>query len=109
MKNPDPCKTGDIGDVRTVTLGGVESLTAATAVAHIAHPDGDTATLDATITDTAARTVDVALGTAVDDWLPAGPALGFWSIEVEVTFGDGSVLTFPNDHDDILEVVDTLN
>ena len=108
--NPRPCVAGDIGDTRNVTLGGVQTLVGATAVAHVRYLADPTviADLAATITSTTDRTVTVNLGTS-GGWLPSRPASGDWDIEVEVTFGDGSVLTFPDGDPDTLTVRDDLD
>ena len=107
--NPSNCKSGDIGAVRTGTLSGVQTLAGATAVTRIRHNTGGAPVdLTTTITNATTRTFSVALGTAVDDWLPAGPLRGVWLVEVIVTFGDDSVLTFPSTNFDYLTVEEDL-
>ena len=91
---------GDIGDTRNVSLLGVVNLTAAASVVSHVKYAGTTDTLTAAIDgDGSAGTITVDLGTLVGHWLPAGPAVGNWQIEHQVTFNDGSILTWPNDDD----------
>ena len=93
----DPAVAGDIGDTRTGTIGGVLTLVGATAavVARLVASPKTAVTIPITIDDTALRTFTWPLGTVITDWLPAEPAAGEWFVQVRVTFGDGSVLTFP--------------
>lgn len=92
------CHLGDVSDKRTLTLGGVDDLTAASSLrAHVYLREKDTtAELDVAILDANARTVELNLGDA-GGWLPLRPHPGDWRVQVEVTFGDGTILTWPND------------
>ena len=93
----DPAVAGDLGDERTGTIGGVETLVGATAeivVRQVAAPK-TAVTIPITIDDTALRTFTWPLGTVITDWLPAEPAAGEWFVQIRVTFGNGADLTFP--------------
>lgn len=85
---------GDIGDKLTVDLGGIATLSAATVVeAHVWRSGTAPVVLTGTVTDAEACTIEIDLG-GVGEWLP-GTEPGRWSIEFEVTFLDGSKLTWP--------------
>lgn len=85
---------GDIGDSITVDLGGIANLDTVTAVeAHVWKNGTDPVVLDADVLDAAACRIEVELGDETG-WL-ADAAQGRWSIEYELTFGDGSELTWP--------------
>lgn len=85
---------GDIGDTITVTLGGIASLDAVVSVeAHIWKPGTPPEVLAAAVTDNDTCTIQVQLGDATG-WL-VDAAQGRWNIEYELTFGDGSELTWP--------------
>jgi len=103
--NPRPAVAGDLGDTRTVTLGGIADLTAAVSARGIVSYSADqtvTAELDATIPDPDATDITVELGGA-GEWLQTA-APGVWLLEVEVTFADGSVLSWPQGSADTLVV-----
>lgn len=97
---------GDIGDYITVTLGGITNLDTVTTVeAHVwkaGPPVVAPVVLTAAVVDAAACTIEVELG---DDtgWL-AGAGFGRWNIEYELTFGDGSELTWPQMEPDMIVV-----
>lgn len=85
---------GDAGDTITVDLGGIANLDAvATVEAHVWKQGTAPAVLDADVLDAAACTITVDLGDATG-WL-ATAGYGRWSLEYEVTFLDGSALTWP--------------
>lgn len=91
-----PAVAGDIDDVRRVRLDGVENLGAAVSVvAHVWRRGGASVELDAAVVDASARIVAVELGDA-DGWLALATP-DEYQLEVQVTFGDGSVLTWPDD------------
>lgn len=94
---------GDVNDTITVVLSGVENLGTATAVeAHVWRRDVLPVTLPAVITDAITRTVVVQLGGAAG-WL-AGAAADTWFVEVQVSFADSSVLTWPAGTPDTIAV-----
>lgn len=93
---------GDVKDKLIVVLDGVENLTGATAVAYVWQNGVARTTLTATITDPVARTVSVDLGGA-SGWLSA-VAPGTWLLEVEVTFTDATILTWPAGAPDMIVV-----
>lgn len=90
-----PAHQGDRGDTRVVTLGGIATLTSASSVRALITRDDTIVVLAAAVTDAAACEVTIQLGSADDDWLPSRPEVGAWRVQVEVTFADGSVLTWP--------------
>jgi len=103
--NPRPAVAGDIGDTRSVTLAGIADLTAAVSARGIVTYSSDltvTAELTATIDDPAGTDVTVELGGA-GGWL-ASAAPGVWLLEAEITFADGSVLSWPQAGADTLIV-----
>ena len=82
---------GDVNDTVTVTLDGVATLNAVTAVAaHVWRPSVPPVTLTAAVTNAATRLVTVQLGTWLATAVPDN-----WYLEVQATFADGSVLTWP--------------
>jgi hypothetical protein len=89
-----PCIQGDKGETRVLTMGGVSNLDAATSARCLLAKGSTVAELDCTIDD-AESTATIDLGSAVDDWLPDGPEVGTWEGQIEVTFADGSILTWP--------------
>jgi hypothetical protein len=93
---------GDVNDTITVILSGVENLTGATAVAKVWRRGVDAENLTTSITSTVNRTVSVDLGGA-SGWL-FDAAIGTWLIEIQVTFADGSILTWPADSPDMIVV-----
>lgn len=85
---------GDVNDTITAVLNGVEDLVPATAVeAHVWRHDVAPETLAAAITDPVTRTVIVQLGGATG-WL-FDAAETVWYLDVQVTFADGTILTWP--------------
>ena len=100
MAELDPIVTGDVDITRTVTLGGVDDLSNVSSIeAHIWRTGDDVANLTATVADATARTVEIDFGGS-SGWLATltSPTLGHeerWNLEVEVTFNDNSVITWP--------------
>lgn len=93
---------GDVNDTATVTLSGITDLTtAASAEAHVKY-QAIVATLACTIPDPNELDIVIDLG-AADGWL-ATAAAGKWSLETEVTFNDGRVLTWPAEGTDTIVV-----
>lgn len=102
----DPCKSGDVLDTRTIALTNVTATGTPTADCYVQHVEGGTVeTLATTRTSLTPLTFEVALGT----WLSDGPTVGHWNVELEVTFDDGSKLTYPNSGFDTIEVIADLN
>jgi hypothetical protein len=98
---------GDVNDTITVVLSGVENLLTATAVeAHVWRADVAPETLPAAITDPVTRTVLVQLGGA-SGWL-SDAAANVWYVDVQVTFADGSVFTWPSGGPDTIAVRDDM-
>lgn len=104
-------KAGDVGEVRRLQLRGRISdesagvdLIDAVSVRAIAKRNGVSVVLPVTVFDSATGVVDVALGALPADWLPKGPSIGKWQFEVEVTYTNGSILTWPNEGYDEIEV-----
>lgn len=96
---------GDIGDSITVTLGGIANLSAVSAVqAHVWKNGSDPAVLEAEVTDADACEILVHLGDA-GEWLPMA-SHGRYSLEYELTFLDGSELTWPQMRPDEIVVRD---
>lgn len=104
-----PAQAGDSGDYRDVELTGIGDLDDVSSVVARVRRNRDTATLDAAVLDSSARTIRVQLGAAPDGWLPARPAPGDWQIQYELTFTGGSVLTWPNAAYDTIRVRDDLD
>lgn len=95
---------GDIGDYITVTLGGIANLDPVVTVeSHVWQRPADAATLTATVLDSDACTIRVELG---DDtgWLATDATTGRYHLEHELTFGDGSKLTWPQMGADLIIV-----
>lgn len=92
---------GDINDTLTVDLAGVANLDAAASIAAHVKNGATVATLAAARVPTTDNVV-VQLGDAAG-WLataayPTGSTgTVAWSMEIEVTFGSGAVLTWPED------------
>lgn len=85
---------GDVGDSITVTLGGIADLNAVSAVeAHVWKAGTAPTVLEAEVADATACEILVHLGEA-GEWLPTA-SHGRWSVEYELTFLDGSELTWP--------------
>lgn len=94
---------GDVGDTITVTLGGIANLDAVTAVeSHVWKQGAEPVTLTASVVDAASCTIEVELGDA-DGWL-AETDSGRWSAEHQLTFADGSTLTWPQMGTDTIAV-----
>ena len=90
-----PAVTGDVNDARTVRLDGVANLSAvSTITSHVWRVGVAHAVLATTVVDADARTVRISLGGA-GGWL-ASAVPDTYSVEVEATFADGSVLTWPD-------------
>lgn len=92
--NLEPAVAGDIDDVRTLRMDGIDNLDDVTAIeAHVWKSRGAATTLAAEILDATARTVSVSLG---DDegWL-ATATPDAYLLEIEVEIGDAT-LTWPN-------------
>jgi hypothetical protein len=87
---------GDTGDTLAVQLTGVATFTSALAIAKVWIPGGTAESLTAEITPEGVCTV--ALGT----WL--ADAVGDYLIEYEITFDDGSVITWPEGPPDQVHV-----
>lgn len=89
-----PAVQGDVNDVRTLRLDGVESLTAVSAiVGHVWQNRGPRVALDAAVVDDVERTVTLSLGGA-GGWLASVDPGGYF-VELQATFQDGSKLTWP--------------
>lgn len=94
---------GDVNDTITIVLSGVENLNTASAVeAHVWHGTVDPETLPAAITNPTTRTVVVQLGGA-SGWL-SDAAEHVWYLDLQVTFADGSILTWPSGIPDTISV-----
>jgi hypothetical protein len=94
---------GDVDDIITVTLGGIVDLNdVASLEAHVWRRQSSATTLPATVADATARTIVVNLGSA-DGWLATATPHD-WMIEYELTFADGSVLTWPDEKPDTIKV-----
>lgn len=94
---------GDLKDTLTVTLDGVADLNAVTAViAHVWRSGVPVVNLTAAVTNAATRLVTVQLGSA-GGWL-ASATPTTWRFEVQATFADGSVLTWPAGTPDMIVV-----
>lgn len=94
---------GDVDDTITVILNGVEDLTTAVSVvAHVWHGQATPVNLPAAVTDPVTRTVVVQLGGAAG-WL-SDATITVWFLEVQVTFGNGAVLTWPSGRPDTISV-----
>lgn len=85
---------GDVNDFVDVTLSGVQDLTNVSAVEGHVALDRTKVNLAAAVTDPVARTVRVQLGGAVGGWLRTAEP-GSWKLEIEATFLDGTILTWP--------------
>lgn len=90
------CHAGDVNDRRIVILNGVDSLLSfSSGIANIQR-NGVSADLVVSVVDPVKRIVQINLGVAPTDWLPSRPALGTWIGQLEITFGDGTILTWPS-------------
>ena len=94
-------RQGNIGDERTVTVGGFSNLDAVTTVTATVTRTGETTgTLTGAVTDSAASEITVQLGV----WLETA-AVGKWYVKYTLTFADGDVIQVPDDPaSDIIEV-----
>ncbi len=91
---------GDVNDELTFVMGGVNDLTGAASIeAHVWRSGFLAATLAAAVSDPVERLVVVQLS----PWL-ATATPGEWYFEIEMTFGDGTVLTWPSCDPPILRV-----
>lgn len=85
---------GDLNDKLTVTLDGVADLNAVTAVVgHVWRPGVAPVNLTAAVTNAATRVVTIQLGSG-GGWL-ATAVVDNWRFEVQATYADGSILTWP--------------
>jgi hypothetical protein len=84
---------GDANDTLTATFNGVQDLLGISAIeAHVWRNDVASTTLTATVTDAAARTVSVDLGS----WITtAAPAVYFVEIQATWTGSPAKVVTSP--------------
>lgn len=100
---------GDVGDSAVFTLDGIASLSGVASVRALVQRRGSVEILTAAVTDAIAREVTVQWG-AAGGWLPSRPKVGKWDLQIEVTFGDGRVLTWPNtcDGSSFVEVLDEI-
>jgi hypothetical protein len=98
-RDPRPVRQGDVNETRTVVIGGVQDLsTVSSVVAHLALV-ADTTTrteLTGSVTDETERTVAISFGDETG-WLAVGPTPGDYWLTTQVTFADGTVLTWPDD------------
>lgn len=85
---------GDVNRSRIYKLSGIQDLTGLSSVEAHVWNNTTRATLAASVVDATERTVRVNFGIA-GGWLPSLPAVGTWSIEIQGTFGDGSIYTWP--------------
>ena len=86
--------TGDVGDIRTIRLDGVDDLTAATAFETRVWKGDQSAVLTTTLVSAVERTVTVNLG-GTTGWLKTAE-LGTWFVKVFVSFGASQQLSWPN-------------
>lgn len=96
----DYAVAGDIGDVREVVLSGgapdlADRLDGATIAAKLLDDGTLVATLTGAVVNAAKRIVSISLG-AAGGWL-ATATPGEYQVDIEVTFSDGNVWTFPSD------------
>ena len=92
-----PAVQGDVNDRRQLRLDGLETLDAVTSIkGHVWRRGVADVELAVTVTDSAARTVELNLG-GVGGWLATRTDAATWFIEIEATFSNGSVLTWPAD------------
>ena len=94
---------GDLKDTLTVTLDGVVDLASAvTVVAHVWRNGVAPITLTAAVTNPTTRLVTIQLG-STGGWLATAAPTTWW-LEVQVTFTDGTVLTWPAGTPDMIIV-----
>ena len=93
---------GDINDTIVVILSGVQDLTTVTNVVGVLVNRISRVTVPATVTSAVARTVTIALGGG-SGWL-ATATDGAWQLETQVTWGDGTKLTWPAQGTDVVNV-----
>lgn len=95
---------GDVNDFRTVILNGVEDLDTVTAIeTHIWRPDTAAVVLTTAVTDSDARIIRFELGGALG-WLATVATPNAWFVEYQLTFADGTILTWPQKTPDVLLV-----
>lgn len=97
---------GDVNDTLITQLTGVATFAGATVVAHVWQGSGTATNLTASVVNgtTSSGAVCGVCTVNLSPWLAtATPSLG-WQLEYQVTFGDGSVLTWPDGAPDTLEV-----
>ena len=100
--NPYPATSGDANDERIVTLGGTADLATVSSIRALVQSKADpsvSSVLSASVLNATARTVTVVFGS----WLATAAAGGYW-LEVETTWSDGTILTFPQGRPDSLQV-----
>jgi len=91
---------GDVTDTIVNRLLGIDSLITATAVVgHVSFGGAAAATLTGAVSDAVACEVTLQCGT----WLLTATP-GEWDLETQVTFGDGSVKTWPGKGTDSIVV-----
>lgn len=96
MTTLQPAVTGDINDTRTIQLAGIDNLNAVqTIVGHAWRGSSTPVQLDCQVDDAADCTVTLSLGGS-DGWLTTATP-GQWSVEIQASFTDGTVLTWPAD------------
>ncbi len=90
---------GDTNDTFVARLDGIPDLTGVTAVeAHVWRPNVAPVTLEAAVTDAAARTVTVQLS----PWLATATATT-WLLEIQASFGT-TVRTWPEGNPAALQI-----
>lgn len=100
---------GDVNDERVVALDGVDSLANVSSIAvHVWRPGVDVVTLTATVLDADERTITIPLGATAEGWLGTIDLTPMsrrdYFVEYQVTWADGTVLTFPAEGYDTLPV-----
>lgn len=92
----EPAVQGDVGDRRLIRIKGITNLNAfQSGRGNFEHPAVDTpVSLTVTVADAAKNTMWLELGGA-GGWL-SNAQLGRWYGEIELTFIDGSKLTWPS-------------
>lgn len=89
--------SGDVGDIRLIKVSGnFDNLDDVASVRALAQKGSATVELGASVASSAARTIQVELGSPPGGWLSGGPTLGKWTMQLEITFDNGQVLTWPN-------------
>lgn len=94
---------GDVKDTVIVTCDGVVDLTAVTAAeCHVWKGTATATTLTAAVTNATLRQVTVQLGGA-SGWLATAKP-GEYFFETQLTYADGSILTWPSGAPDSIQV-----